>query len=172
MNSYHGDDRLDETADSILNPATEPGAVEVPKNGFTPDLAQDVRDVLTLIEQIEGGDRSSANIEAVRAMLNAMRQYDPMDPNLDSAAAAAIDDFCAAVDSWLAGVETGDRDGRTNEGVVGNPANIGKSLGQIAEELFPEDHVADAWGKPAGRTAAPGAGLAQFYHALLPRYRR
>ncbi len=142
-------------ADRILHDQPED---DLPQGGPPEEMSQNVRDVLSLLQDLRTNGPDPSTIAAVRGMLDEMRMYDPQETPPE--VSGPVDDFCSAVESYLAGMESSYRDPRENEGVVGNPANVGKSLGEIAEETFPELHRADAWGHP--RRGAPGSALAQF----------
>jgi hypothetical protein len=149
---------VDRRADGIVNSARE---APTPGDGFSGEVKAAIYDVQSSLDQIEGeaaGPDRSRDIMGVRAKLDQIRQYDPHDPELDPALTAAIDDFAEAVESRLAELESA---GADPVGVVGDRTNVGKSLGEIATELFPEAHRADSWGYPS--RSAPGSDLVELH---------
>jgi hypothetical protein len=153
--------KLDDAADDIMRPVVDPSSVETPGAGKLPEeIAQNVRDILTLVEDLKRDPNDAAKIGAIRGFLDEMRQYDPPDTN--PVKASAIDDFAEAVETFLAKIATEEPE-PDGAGAIGETANVGKSLGEIAGGWFPEIHRAGAW--PFPQQGAPGSGLAGFYLA-------
>lgn len=153
---------VDSAADMIVRPVT-PAGVQPPEAAPQrlnppPEIRQNVYDVRLLLDELDRDPADFTKIEAVRGMLDSMRQYDPS--TTDPASAEMVDDFCEAVESKLAAILTGEPD---SAGAIGETANVGKSLGEIAAGWFPEIHRAGAW--PFPQQGAPGSGLAGFYLA-------
>jgi len=160
---YNND--LDSAAETIVQPVTPAGVqppAQPPRSTRLPqETVQNVMDVRTLLADLERDPADGTKAAAVRATLDEMRSYDPSDT--DPASARMVDDFCEAVETKLAAILTGGPE-EDHAGVIGSPEHVGKSLGQIAAELFPELHGSGG-AYPFPDRGAPGSGLANMYLA-------
>ncbi|MGA2765235.1 MAG: hypothetical protein ABSG17_17950 [Spirochaetia bacterium] len=141
----------------------EGGGVPVPDDGQPHAEAKAaVQNIEIMLQELDdaSGPEADRIIGAIRAAVDQLRQYGDGQADADPQTREALDEYLSDVEGKLPDLpEPDEGGGEIDQAQTG----VSKSLGEIAEEWFPELHQADAWGHPS--QGAPGSGLAGFYAA-------